>query len=131
MNPKGRLLSTSGVLAVNPNEVRTILCCPAQMNDQKCLGYVQIVDLGNLPKDTGLKVRAHENSLNIIELNNDGTILATSSERVAITNSGHTDQTVRDQARHASPRTKKRQRQGEHLLALVQLQRQLALLHWR
>lgn len=52
------------------------------MNDQKCLGYVQIVDLGNIPKDGGLKVRAHENSLNIIELNNDGTILATSSERV-------------------------------------------------
>lgn len=51
------------------------------MNDQKCLGYVQIVDLGNIPKDGGLKIRAHENSLNIIELNNDGTILATSSER--------------------------------------------------
>lgn len=74
---------------MNPNEIRTILCCPAQMNDQKCLGYVQIVDLGNLPKDakdTSLKVRAHENSLNIIELNNDGTILATSSERVLISN---------------------------------------------
>ena len=72
------------MLAVNPNEVRTILCCPAQMNDQKCLGYVQIVDLGNLQKDKepGHRIKAHENSLNIIELNNDGTILATSSERV-------------------------------------------------
>ncbi len=76
------LMNPKGVLAVNPNEVRTILCCPAQMNNEKCLGYVQIVDLGNLQKDNGLKIRAHENSLNIIELNNDGTILATSSERV-------------------------------------------------
>ena len=84
MNPKGIQILCVGVLAVNPNEIRTILCCPAQMNDQKCLGYVQIVDLGNLPKDNGLKIRAHENSLNIIELNNDGTILATSSERVSL-----------------------------------------------
>ena len=52
------------------------------MNNEKCLGFVQIVDLGNLQKDSGIKIRAHENSLNIIELNNDGTILATSSERV-------------------------------------------------
>lgn len=56
------------------------------MNDEKCLGYVQIVDLGNLTsqqnKEAGsLRIRAHENSLNIIELNNDGSILATSSER--------------------------------------------------
>jgi len=57
------------------------------MNDEKCLGYVQIVDLGNLANQqskeggTHLRIRAHENSLNIIELNNDGSILATSSER--------------------------------------------------
>ena len=56
------------------------------MSGEKCLGYVQIVDLANYENDQGrdktpLKIRAHENSLNIIELNNDGTILATSSER--------------------------------------------------
>lgn len=78
------------------------------MNDQKCLGYVQIVDLGNLPKDTGLKIRAHENSLNIIELNNDGTILATSSERVGASKPGHTDKTIRNQARTATARVTSR-----------------------
>lgn len=56
------------------------------MSGEKCLGYVQIVDLANYENDHGrdkppLKIKAHENSLNIIELNNDGTILATSSER--------------------------------------------------
>jgi hypothetical protein len=79
------------------------------MNDQKCLGYVQIVDLGNLPKDTGLKIRAHENSLNIIELNNDGTILATSSERVEFFNPGNSDQTLRNQAGNAAARAQTRQ----------------------
>lgn len=52
------------------------------MNNEKCLGHVQIVDLNNIQKDHPLKVRAHESSLNIIELNNNGSILATSSERV-------------------------------------------------
>ena len=103
------LMNPKGVLAVNPNEVRTILCCPAQMNNEKCLGYVQIVDLGNLQKDNSIKIRAHENSLNIIELNNDGTILATSSERVGCSsNEGNFDQIIRDEARHSSTRVEKR-----------------------
>lgn len=90
MNPKG-------VLAVNPSESRTILCCPAQLHNEKYLGYVQIIDLGNIVKDDILKVKAHQNSLNIIELNNDGSILATSSERVLIADPGHAHQAVRHQ----------------------------------
>jgi len=46
------------------------------MNDEKSLGYVQIVDLGNFANQHGkeprtVRTKAHENSLNIIELNND------------------------------------------------------------
>ena len=111
MNPKG-------VLAVNPNESRTILCCPAQLSNEKYLGVVQVYDLGSLQNEP-LKIKAHQNSLNIIELNNDGTILATSSERVRWHDSGNTDPAVRHEDRERSAGGAERQRQSEYLFADV------------
>ena len=73
MNPKG-------VLTINPSDQRNILCCPAELRDKNELGIVQVWDLDNIG-DECLTVHAHASTLSILELNYDGSLLATASEK--------------------------------------------------
>lgn len=73
MNPKG-------VIAINASDQTSILCCPAELKDKKELGIVQVWNLDDI-KDQCLIVHAHESSLSILELNYDGTLLATASQK--------------------------------------------------
>lgn len=73
MNPKG-------VLSINSSDQKNILCCPAELKDKKELGIVQVWNLDELG-DECLTVNAHASSLSILELNYDGNMLATASEK--------------------------------------------------
>jgi len=76
MNPRG-------VLSINSSDSNNILCCPAEVLGQRDLGIVQIWDLDDIG-DSCLTVRAHSSTLSILELNYDGSLMATASEKGTI-----------------------------------------------
>ena len=73
MNPKG-------VIAVNSSDEATIMCCPAEMQDKKSLGLVQVWNLDDI-KDECLTISAHDSTLGTLELNFQGTLMASASEK--------------------------------------------------
>ena len=74
------LMNPKGVLAINSSDQNNILCCPAELNGKKDLGIVQVWTLDDI-RDQCLIVRAHGSTLGILELNYDGTLMATASEK--------------------------------------------------
>jgi autophagy-related protein 18 len=74
------LMNPKGVLAINSSDQNNILCCPAELNGKKDLGIVQIWNLDDI-QDQCLIVKAHSSTLSILELNYDGSLLATASEK--------------------------------------------------
>lgn len=74
------LMNPKGAIAINSSDQKSIMCCPAELKDKRELGIVQVWDLDDI-KDECLIVHAHESSLSILELNYDGTLLATASQK--------------------------------------------------
>lgn len=74
------LMNPKGVLAINSSDQNNILCCPAEVQGKKDLGMVQIWNLDEIG-DQCLIVPAHSSTLSILELNYDGTLMATASEK--------------------------------------------------
>ena len=74
------LINPKGVLSINSSDQKNILCCPAELKDKKDHGIVQVWNLDDIG-DECLTVHAHASSLSILELNYDGSLLATASEK--------------------------------------------------
>lgn len=74
------LMNPKGAIAINSSDQSNILCCPAELKDKKELGIVQVWNLDDI-KDECLILHAHESSLSLLELNYDGTLLATASQK--------------------------------------------------
>lgn len=74
------LMNPKGVLAINSSDQNNILCCPAELDGKKDLGMVQIWNLDDIG-DKCLIVNAHSSTLSILELNYDGSLMATASEK--------------------------------------------------
>ena len=74
------LMNPKGVIAVNSSDEATIMCCPAEMQDKRSLGLVQVWNLDDI-KDECLTISAHDSTLGTLELNFQGTLMASASEK--------------------------------------------------
>lgn len=77
------LLNPKGVMAVNGSDYVTVLCCPAEVQNKKSLGIVQVWNLHDI-KDDCLTIEAHSSTIGTLELSHDGSLLATASEKGTI-----------------------------------------------
>jgi len=62
------LMNPKGVIAVNSSDEATIMCCPAEMQNKKSLGLVQVWNLDDI-RDECLTICAHDSTLGTLELN--------------------------------------------------------------
>ena len=76
-------MNPAGLMSVNPIDGVNVLCCPAELQANKDLGNVQIWNLDNLIDPCKI-VRGHSSALSILELNYDGSLMATASEKGTI-----------------------------------------------